>query len=93
MKGSIWEKIMDHADLPGEPVPGLSVVELSGDRRLLIENHGGILEYGPCCIRIRMKYGVLLVQGDGMTLCQISRNQLVIRGRIRMLELCRRDSR
>ena len=34
----IMDRLIEEADLPGELLPGQSVVELAGDRRVLIEN-------------------------------------------------------
>ena len=50
--------------------------------RLLVEHHRGILGYGTDCIRIAATYGVLVVEGEELRLCCMSRSQLVIRGKL-----------
>ena len=41
-KGDWMQKLAEGLDLPGEPIPGLPLVEISGDRRVLVENHRGL---------------------------------------------------
>lgn len=37
----ILQRLADGADLSAEPLPGAAIVEIAGDRRVLIENHFG----------------------------------------------------
>ena len=55
------ERLAEGADLPGEAMPGQPLVELAGDRRVLIENHNGVTEYGRERISVRVRYGQLVV--------------------------------
>lgn len=34
-----WQRLARDADIHGQPLPGVPIVELAGDRRVLIENH------------------------------------------------------
>ena len=86
----MMERLVDSADLSGEAIPGLPLVELSGDRRVLIENHRGVTEYSGERIGIRVRYGQVLVCGCGLELARMSKEQLVILGRIDGITLCRR---
>lgn len=86
----MMERLVDSADLSGEAIPGLPLVELSGDRRVLIENHRGVTEYSRERIGIRVRYGQVLVCGCGLELARMSKEQLVILGRIDGITLCRR---
>lgn len=70
------------ADLPAEPLPGQSVVELLGDSRVLIEKHSGVCQYGCQCVSVKMAFGIVTVQGTGLELMHMSRDQLVISGKI-----------
>ncbi len=80
-------RLADRADLPLEPMPGVPVVEIAGDCRVLIENHGGIIGYEECAIVIRVRYGQVRVLGDGLELSCMSAQQIVIRGKIQGVEL------
>ena len=86
---SIWERIAEQTDLPGESFPGESVVELVGDRRVLIENHRGVIEYGIERICIRLRCGVLTVCGNQLELARMTRELLVITGTVNCVSLQR----
>ena len=84
------ERLAEGADLPGEAMPGQPLVELAGDRRVLIENHKGVTEYGRERISVRVRYGQLVVCGCGLELARMTKEQLVIIGRIDGVTLHRR---
>ncbi|HIT33215.1 MAG TPA: sporulation protein [Candidatus Faecousia intestinigallinarum] len=85
----LLQRITEGADLPGEPLPGLPLVEVAGDRRVLVENHGGVTEYGREQIRIQVRYGQVCVCGAGLELVMMTKEQLVICGRIESVHLIR----
>ena len=64
-----------------------TLAELYGRDRLLVEQHRGIVSYGTESIRIAATYGQLVVEGEDLRLCCMSRSQLVIRGRLRYLRM------
>ena len=84
------DRLADRADLPGEADVGQTVVELAGDRRVLIEHHRGVIQYGRNQICVRVRYGTVLVCGCELELARMTKQQLVICGRIDRVELCRR---
>ncbi len=87
MKRKWTQLLVDGADLPGESLPGEPVLELYGQGRVLLENHGGILEYGPDRIRIKVKFGSICVYGCDLHLCRMQGQQLVIMGKIEGISL------
>lgn len=72
-----------------EAFPGLPIVEIAGDSRVLIENHLCILEYHVDQIVVKMKYGLLYIKGSKLSIVQMSAQQLVICGCIESLALQR----
>lgn len=88
-RNSLIRQLTERADLPGEPIPGLPLVEIGGDSRVLIENHRGVCEYGTEKICVKVCFGQLCICGSGMTLASMTREQLVIRGRIDSVTLLR----
>ena len=84
------ERLADGTDLSSEPMPGLPVVELAGDRRVLIEGHGGVTEYGCEKICVKVRYGCVSVCGCGLELTRMTKQQLVITGRIDAVQIQRR---
>lgn len=89
-KGNWIQKIADGADLLAEPLPGMSIVELAGDRRVLIERHGGVTEYSSGRICVKVRYGTVCICGCGLELSRMTKEQLVITGRIDGVHLQRR---
>lgn len=77
-------------DLSGETMPGESLAELAGDRQVLIEGHRGVTEYSRERVGVKMKYGQLCVCGCGLELRQMTRQQLVVSGRIDSIHLRRK---
>ncbi len=90
-KGSRFlEQLTQSADMSGECLPGQSLLELLGDNRVLIERHRGVQEYSRERIGIKMRYGQVVVCGCGLEMIHMTRDQLVIRGRIDCITLHRR---
>ena len=87
---SFLERLAESSDLILEPIPGQTVVELTGDSRVLIENHQGVKAYGREQIVVRVRWGFLSVCGCGLELKHMSQEQLVICGRIDGIHLKRR---
>ena len=71
-------------------LPGVPIVELAGDHRVLIENHRGVVEYGTESICVKVKYGLLCVRGSDMELAKMTKDQLVIAGKIETVTIQRK---
>ena len=89
---NILHRFAKHSDMPTEVYPKLPLVELAGDKRVLIENHRGVKAYGDSCIRVCTSYGQLCISGSAMELVQMTRQQLVISGRIDSIVLTRGET-
>lgn len=89
-KGNWAQRLTEGMDLAGESLPGMTVAELAGDRRVLIEGHKGVTEYCRERVCVKVGYGWLCVTGCGLELRQMSRQQLVISGRIDGIQLRRK---
>ena len=82
-RGKNWlRRITEEADLLDENIKREPLLELCGNSRVLIENHCGVVEYGPLQIRVKIKNGDFTVTGNGLHLCQMCGEKLLIRGRI-----------
>ena len=74
----------------GEPisvVQALPLVELLGDRRVLIENHKGIVLYSHDEIDIKLNIGLLCITGCDLRIAYISGQRLVINGSIKCIAI------
>lgn len=89
-RGDWMERLSEGLDLPNQPLPGVPVVEISGERRVLIENHRGVCQYGSDKICVKVKYGQIAVQGCGLEMARMTREQLIICGRIDSVSIIRR---
>lgn len=79
-------------DLPGDVVAGLCHLEMTGDRRLFLEHHSGILAYSDRAIDVNTPGGVLRVSGQGLTLEAMTGEELRIGGIIDRVEWVRDDA-
>ena len=86
----LLERLADEADLSEAPLPGQPIVEIAGDHRVLIENHFGVKAYSRESILVNVKFGCVCVCGCGLELLRMSKEQLIIRGRIDSVTLQRR---
>ncbi len=87
---SILERVSKSIDLNTEPYPGLPLAEISGENRVLIENHRGVVKYSCCEILAKVRFGYFCVQGNGLKLLQMTKERLVIGGCIDSVHLVRR---
>lgn len=62
-------------------------VDLQGDRRVVIENHRGMVEYSDTCMRVAVRGGVVKVTGLDLELLIMNHDELVIGGTIAAVEL------
>lgn len=65
----------------------LPLVEIAGDRRVLIEHHQGVVAYGPGEICVRVRFGQVRILGSNLCIAKMSAEQLVIRGCVSGVEL------
>ena len=87
---NITEKIVFGADLSGETIPGVPLIEIAGESRVLIENHCGVTVYSCNEIKIRVSYGYVCLVGRGLQLAHMSRHRVTVVGVIEKVVLDRR---
>lgn len=83
----ILRRLTRDEELQDQPPPGLPIVELAGNRRVLIENHRGVREYSRERIGVKVKSGLVVVCGQGLELSRMTRQLLVIQGTIEGVRL------
>ena len=86
----LWEKLADKTDLLGEAFPDQPLIEIIGEYRVLVENHCGVKEYGRERIGIKVKFGIALICGSCLELTRMTKEQLVVSGKIESISLIRR---
>lgn len=86
---NLWDRILGTAGIVDEPYPGLPLVEIAGDSRVLIEQHSGVTEYSMEKIRIKVKFGQICVCGSNLVLTRMIKGQLIVTGKIDSVHLDR----
>lgn len=89
-KNKWWNAFAQASALETEVAPLQPVIELFGNERVLIENHHGVCKYSCEEISVRMKYGILTVRGAGLNIAVMTKQRLVICGKIRGISICER---
>lgn len=80
------EEIADRFDLPADTVAGLPRITLTGDRRVLIENHRGLLEYSEETVEVSGGRLRVRVRGTGLRLRAMDAEALLVTGTIFSVE-------
>lgn len=87
---NFWEHMMQQTAVDAESIPGQPIIEIAGEGRVLIENHLGVAAYGSQQILVKMKYGAVCVCGCNLEILHMTKEQLIISGRIDTVGLQRR---
>ncbi|NLG84516.1 MAG: sporulation protein YqfC [Firmicutes bacterium] len=78
----LGRRLADLLDLPPEVVLALPKLTLVGDARLTLENHRGLIEYGPQRIRVSTDRGEIAIEGAALTIESILKEEILLTGRI-----------
>lgn len=79
--------LVNASGTPEELMPGVPIMELIGDRRILVERHCGICEYTDTLICVRLPQGMLRICGNNLCVTRMLKHQLIVVGKICRLEL------
>ena len=69
--------------MPEDIVLGMPRVLLRGDSMLLVENHKGVVEYGPERLRVQTALGILVIEGERLSLSALGEEDLMLSGLVR----------
>lgn len=89
-KKSTWaflDSAAEALELPADVVAGAPLLELVGKRELRMDNHKGILSYGPEEISVSGGRILVRIRGKGLELSAMTGNSVFITGEIRCVEL------
>ena len=78
--------LLEKLDLMEEPKPRQSLVEMFANRRVIVENHRGVMDYCKDHIRVRAIGGSICIQGEGLLIRKMCNQQLVITGNIASIQ-------
>jgi sporulation protein YqfC len=74
-------------EIPEDIVLDLPRLTLVGNIEVTLENHRGIVEYTPQKLRLALPEGELIITGEDLVLVSLAQEEVIIRGRIKSLEL------
>ncbi len=77
---SIKERIADAVDFSKDVILNSSLMKVTGNREVIIENYKGILEYSSSVIRIKSKPKTIKICGENLEFKAITDEVLLISG-------------
>ena len=75
-------------ELPEEALLKETKLSMIGGKKMLIENHRGLLSYSDTVIEVQAEEGKLSVFGNGFILRAMRERELLIFGEIQNVEWC-----
>ena len=87
---SLGNKLAVSSSLPSETLPKSPVIEVLGYRRVFVENHKGIAEYGCSKIVVNVSYGQISISGNHLELAEMTKTSLVITGVVECVSINRK---
>ncbi len=85
-KRELLTELAERLELPQEALTGAAKLSVTGGRRLLIENHRGILAYDCDCAVISLGDEKLQILGSRLCLLAMNRRELLLGGKILSVE-------
>ncbi len=82
------ESVCVSLELPEDVLAGETKLSMVGGKRLLIENHRGLLSYSDSAIEVRTAKGKLSVLVNGFIIRAMRDRELLIFGKIQSVEWC-----
>lgn len=86
-RNDIMQRAVLSAELSGEPIGGTPLIEILGDKRVLIENHKGIRCYSCNIVSVNTNCGCICIDGEHLEIVNMTKQRLVIMGKVRSITL------
>ena len=90
-RGDFFQRMAERPDAAVQGLLKLPIIELASDSRVLVENHFGIKAYCREKIMVNVKFGHICICGSNLQVLKMTREQLVICGKIGGVSLHRRE--
>ena len=79
-------KFAERFDIPADALPGTPLITMTSHRRLHIDRHRGILEYGREFISVNCGTKIVGIYGNALELASMSSSELLITGDVQRVE-------
>lgn len=73
-------------EMPEELVSDIPKITILGFDRMLIENYKCILEYQDVFVRVKMKKGLININGYNLLMNEMTKDDLIITGKIESVD-------
>ena len=80
-----YEDNLIHTEIP---MLGVPLTEVLGNKRVLIENHHGIVAYGRANISVKISRGIICIEGRDLEISCISKDRIIVKGHIDCIRFC-----
>lgn len=80
------EKVISAFELPKTVIPGMSNIELTGNREAVVDGCSGIVQYDDDVIKLSVGKLVVCFYGNRLTIRTLTADQTVIEGEIVSVE-------
>lgn len=86
-KKRLIDLAVDTFDLPGEVLAGMPKLTVTGNRRVHVECHKGILEYDKNLIAVNGGIVIVKIRGEALEITSMNAEELLIKGLILGIDL------
>ena len=85
-RDGVLDRAAELFDLPAEALAGTPRLTVTGNKRIVVENHKGLLEYGETEIDINAGSTILKIKGENLELRSMNAQELMITGTVFSVE-------
>ena len=83
----IRSKLADELEIPDNVMSNNFDIRIQGNKRLIIENHVGILIYENDIIHIKTKIQNIVIKGDKLKIGEITDFYIIVNGEIKEIQI------
>lgn len=81
------KRLSEKLNLRSEALPGNTIVELSGNDRVLVENFRNVVMFDTDSINLEVSFGLLTVLGKELVLDYLEKDRILISGSIKNIQI------
>ena len=83
----IRSKLADELEMPDNVISNNFDIRIQGNKRVIIENHVGVLIYENDIIHIKSKIQNIVIKGDKLKIGEITDFYIIVNGEIKEIQI------